>query len=132
MRWKDAVFTLAYCCGIWWLSSRSKVPHLPYEIPNLDKVAHMVLYAGLAATVYSGLRRSNRAIDARWLLYVPIVVVALYGIVDELHQAFVPRRSCSFDDWIADLTGAALFQIAVHHPWGVWALQKARVIEVSM
>jgi VanZ family protein len=118
MRWKDASFTLGYCLVIWWLSSRSHVPKLGVDIPNLDKFVHAVLYAGLAATVYRGLRNAGSPPSRNMLLYAPLAFVAAYGIIDELHQSFVPLRTCSFADLVADVTGATLFQIAAFHPVG--------------
>jgi VanZ family protein len=34
-------------------------------------------------------------------------IAAVYGIVDEIHQYFVPGRDCSPWDWVADALGAA-------------------------
>ena len=34
--------------------------------------------------------------------------VALYGAADEIHQRFVPNRSCDVLDWLADTLGASL------------------------
>lgn len=35
-----------------------------------------------------------------------IGIIALYGFIDELHQAFIPGRSSEVLDWIADVLGA--------------------------
>lgn len=37
---------LAYCCGIFYLSSLNTVPEILSIVP--DKVGHVILYAGLA------------------------------------------------------------------------------------
>jgi VanZ family protein len=36
------------------------------------------------------------------------VIATLYGVSDEIHQAFVPLRTPDVRDVIADATGAAL------------------------
>ncbi len=36
------------------------------------------------------------------------VLAAAYGVIDELHQAFVPGRTSSVDDALLDAFGAAL------------------------
>jgi uncharacterized protein YfiM (DUF2279 family) len=68
----------------------------------LDKVAHFGAYAVLAALI---LRATRTPHEWRTALVV-LVVVSLFGAVDEWHQSFIPRRSMSFADWIADTLGA--------------------------
>jgi VanZ family protein len=46
-------------------------------------------------------------------LAIVAVVASLYGVTDELHQAFVPNRSCDLRDWVADTLGGALGASAV-------------------
>lgn len=41
-------------------------------------------------------------------IWLPIIASALYGVSDEVHQIFVPGRTASIDDWIADVVGAIL------------------------
>jgi VanZ family protein len=37
-----------------------------------------------------------------------IAVASLYGATDEVHQAFVPFRSSTWSDWVADTAGAVI------------------------
>jgi VanZ family protein len=99
--------------------------HLPGDslymppIPGFDKIAHMAIYAVLAATVlyafYAFLPRlkSGRTV-LPFLLTISICI--LYGIGDEFHQSFIPDRSVSFADVVADTMGAA----AVCAAWFFW------------
>jgi VanZ family protein len=91
------------------LFTQSSVPG--HQIPGLwvfsyDKVIHFFLYVIFALTVQRGLTHQQR-----WpvLMQHPhlatLVLVSLYGASDELHQAFVPLRSCSVEDWLADTLG---------------------------
>ena len=41
------------------------------------------------------------------------VAASLYGITDEIHQIFVPLRSCDPADWAVDTVAACLGAIAV-------------------
>jgi VanZ family protein len=81
-------------------------------IPGLDKIGHAGLYGLLAATVLWHYA-------PRWTPTPPpapslpvatalktIAFCFLYGISDEIHQHFVPHRSVSVLDLLADLTGA--------------------------
>lgn len=76
-------------------------------IPAADFFAHVFLYFVLAALVHAALRiylpkRKN-------LLAVDTVIFCLlYGVSDEFHQGFVPGRSVSAVDLLADVLGAAL------------------------
>ncbi len=37
---------------------------------------------------------------------IPAIIIGmLYAVTDEIHQSFVPFRSCSFGDWLADALG---------------------------
>lgn len=75
----------------------------------LDKVFHFCAYAVLAALMLRATRtpRSWRTALLIW------VIVAAFGAVDEWHQQFIPRRSMSMADWIADASGALVGVLAV-------------------
>lgn len=76
---------------------------------GLDKIAHFVAYAVLAALM---LRATRRPRD--WATFVLVVLaVSIFGAVDEWHQSFLPRRSMSFADWVADTLGALVGALAV-------------------
>ena len=42
-----------------------------------------------------------------------IVVASAYGVTDEWHQTFVPGRSSTVSDWVADTLGALVSVLAV-------------------
>lgn len=71
-----------------------------------DKVEHFVAYFGLA--VLLGL---NLYFQEKWkkisLYYIvtTLVICLTYGVLDELHQLFVPNRMAEFWDWVADSLG---------------------------
>ncbi len=99
---------LSVAATIVWLSSRSTYP-LDISLPEpLDKVAHLAAFGTLAISLDIAWRhtRPNTALVLRFMAL--FIIVALFGASDELHQYFVPGRSCDFFDWIADATGGAL------------------------
>jgi VanZ family protein len=73
-----------------------------------DKTAHGSEYAVL------GLLMARALAGPRWLSitwpYVvgAIVLSALYGVSDEVHQRFVPGRDYDVRDMMADATGASI------------------------
>ena len=96
----------AWAAAIFILSAQTNLPSPP--APGFDKWEHAATYAVLAFLLarawFPSLRRHRVAI--RW----GVVVLAAfgYGLSDEVHQAFVPNRSCDPWDAAADLTGAFL------------------------
>ena len=87
----------------------SGIPNLgPLPANTSDKVAHFVAYGLL------GVLLARSFAGAEWVGYTAHAVrqawmtATLYAVTDELHQAFVPGRTPSVGDWVADATGAAL------------------------
>jgi len=78
------------------------------DIGGLDKVVHFSMYGGFA---YLLLRASRyRASWGRVALV--LACVGVFGLLDEVHQAYIPGRSASIADWFADLLGGASGAIA--------------------
>lgn len=91
------------------MSSQSELPKTP-SIPYLDKIAHTILYAGLAFVVSLGIWRSNEHVVPKIQFIIPIAFATLYGISDEIHQIFVPNRSFEIADILVDFLGATIIQ----------------------
>ena len=79
----------------------------PDMIKVSDKLKHFSAYGLLAFLLsltlhfqdkYDYLRQHN--------FLITVLIIAFYGFIDELHQAFIPGRNCEFLDWIADTLGA--------------------------
>jgi VanZ family protein len=93
--------------GIWFLSSQSSLP-VPKGILGFDKLQHLLAYLVLAASFvfwFSPAQRRQRRLRTFLLL---VCVGSLYGVIDEIHQFYVPGRDCNVWDWIADTLGAFL------------------------
>ncbi len=76
-------------------------------LPAAEFFAHVFLYFVLAALVHASLRIYLP--KRKRLLAVDTVIFSLlYGVSDEFHQAFVPGRSVSGVDIVADVLGAVL------------------------
>lgn len=115
------LLTGAYCAGIFLLSSSVSPVGLPNMTMNLDKVLHGVLYAGLAATVSVGIRRSRPGVVAAVQFAVPVMFAGLYAMTDEFHQWFVPGRHADVWDVAADVAGALVLQtVLCRYVWRIW------------
>lgn len=106
MKWPYYAIVGAYCAFIFWISHQSRPPGSDINFEGSDKVAHFIVYAILATLISVGLHRAPRP-HAPWvLLGVPVLFATLYGVSDEIHQLFVPGRTFSFQDMVANTTGA--------------------------
>jgi len=110
---------VVYMAAIFTASSMSAPP-----IPGgADKPWHTLGYLGLAIVVVRALAGGlPRRISPR-ILVLSVCLVVLYGMSDELHQMFVPGRTASFDDLLADAIGAVV-GASLCWAWGIITLSR--------
>jgi VanZ family protein len=94
-----------YAAGIFIQSSFPPAAALP-DVPGSDKLLHALAYAGLAMLVFRALTSTGWSSRPRLLFWGSLLGTAAYGILDELHQVFVPARSAEMLDATADAAGA--------------------------
>ena len=82
-----------------------------YNTRHADKLGHIGLFGTLGFLC-------NLAFPSRRFGYSPflvttttLVLLALISL-EEISQAFIPARSCDLYDWLADLIGLAIGQLA--------------------
>lgn len=107
--WVPAVL---YMGLIWTLSSMSlDLPSID-RVPLRDKGVHFLEYGGLGfllahATFRTWPRHSRLRTAA-----LAILITVLWGVLDEMHQAFIPGRSPEALDVVADACGATAGTLA--------------------
>ena len=87
---------------------------MPVEVP--DKLAHLTEYSiggFLAARAFALIERwpdwlSKPFASTYAAPLLGTVLCALWGVLDEVHQSYVPLRTPDVHDALADLLGAAL------------------------
>ncbi|UCF66189.1 MAG: VanZ family protein [Acidobacteriota bacterium] len=84
-------------------SHQSSTPSLP---GSSDKLAHFTAFGLLAVAWWYAFGIQNLSLRARALLAV--TASTLWGVLDEWHQSFVPGRTPSAADVVADGLGALL------------------------
>ncbi len=107
--------------GISWYLSSGTLETV--QLPSVsDKLIHLVCFAGLGFFwTWWFKKEAWLQRPVRHILLVTLIVAA-YGMVDEIHQYFVPGRHASILDWVADLIGGFLGGISGLA--GAWLLQK--------
>jgi len=111
--WGPAVL---YAGAIFFLSAQS---HPEDQLPLFllrdvsDKVLHAVEYGILSFLCYRAFRWGAGPAVARQAVVLAILTASVYGLMDEVHQAFVPLREASWQDWLADTVGATLAAVGV-------------------
>lgn len=75
-------------------------------VPLLDKLVHGGLYMVLGWLVGAALCAAGRRSTGAWV--GAALALALFGLLDEVHQRWVPGRVASLDDWAADVIGATI------------------------
>ena len=93
---------------VFWLSS-GPLPQMPGGIEIPDKAEHFGAYAVLGALTWW----AAAPLGAGRAAVIGILIAGFYGASDELHQWFVPGRTADFQDWGADIAGAATALIVI-------------------
>ncbi|MCR4822333.1 MAG: VanZ family protein [Treponema sp.] len=99
LKWIPALFI---ACSSFYLSSQERIEMMP-EFWNADKLVHFICYGGFSFWVAFACNIKNFK-----MTLIPTIIVSVWGISDEIHQSFVPGRSVSVLDWLADTCGAFL------------------------
>ena len=84
-----------------------EVPGLRH-FPLRDKGIHFVEYGVLGWLCAAASSRTWPSASVLRTAALAVFVSALWGLSDEIHQAFVPGRSSEIADVVADLFGSAV------------------------
>ena len=108
---------VVYVAIIFYLSSLS---HPETLVPGLlplfgDKLIHAGEYGLLGILCYRAFRYGSGLTTGTAVL-MAIAAATLYGVTDEIHQAFVPLREADPWDLVADLAGSTV--AALLWMWG--------------
>lgn len=125
-RWRAWWLPCLYMAGIFVLSSFHLDVTIDESVPFRDKGVHFLEYAVLGFLCANAARRSFPK-RAPWRTFaVGAFVAAAWGLGDELHQAFVPRRSAELLDWVADALGS-MAGAGLRFAFGRWSASSRSV-----
>jgi len=113
--------------GFWFgMFIGTHLPKIPGPLRKVsDKTMHGLCFAGLAFLLAWATYEKQSAIR-HWTLILG--VIAVYGAFDELLQIPVGRH-CDFNDWLADIAGAAV-GMTLFHLTLIWRKSCQRKIPV--
>lgn len=98
---------LAWMAFLWWHSDGVRITARIIPGSHLKHLAHVVAFGFLALLAWSIPRG---ALGGR--VAVGATTALAYGIVDELHQSWVPGRTASLLDIALDAAGGVWFSLA--------------------
>lgn len=113
------VLPILYMIGIWILSGipTNAIIELPSSSVDrfIKEAMHLIEFAILYMLIVAALAVNQKLTVGTSLLAA--IIASLYGIVDEIHQVFIPYRSAEIIDVIKNMIGvlAAYFHVQFHH-----------------
>ncbi len=106
--------------GMIFVSSSMPVPPEAQALllHGMDKVMHGFEYGILSYLVARAFRRTAPGWSPLCIAVWAVLLSSLYGVSDEVHQAFVPTRTADPLDALADAAGAVVAQLVLtYRPW---------------
>ena len=99
--------------GLYWLLIfiLTSIPgnHIPKLFGVSDKIKHFGAYFVLAVLLNFTLYIQKRfPVLSRRSFHYTFLITLFYGIIDEVHQIFIPGRAFDWWDLVADVMGALL------------------------
>jgi VanZ family protein len=111
LRFLFLLLALSWAGVLYYLSAQPGTDTPPLFM-HQDKLLHFFAF-GLLGFLTMGAIRTKGRTHHNWQVWLIVLLVGLYGVVDEFHQRFVPGRDASIYDIAADMAGGIL---------GAWAL----------
>lgn len=116
MRLLNWIPALAFAAAIFFFSHQTD-PAGAGAAP--DYVLHFLAYAAFSCTVLWGLTNGIREALSPRITFLAWLLSTAYGALDEFHQSFIPGRTATIVDFVADSAGAAVALLSV---WCIWRL----------
>jgi VanZ family protein len=81
-----------------------------------DKIKHFLAFFGLSVLLSLTFMYQNKnQVIKKYFLVAALITTSFYGLIDEIHQSFIPGRYCVFFDWTADSLGGIAGVLLVYY-----------------
>jgi VanZ family protein len=97
---------IGFSAAIYWSSSQSQPPGIDL---SADYLMHFFAFGLYSWTIILGITVGFQRQLTLYKIVAAFLIVTAYGLLDEFHQSFVPGRTASFQDVLADALGALVF-----------------------
>lgn len=114
LRYLFLAMALGWAVVIYTLSSQTGL-NVPPLFSGQDKLLHALIFGILGFLVAGALLPAAHRTRRRHIV-MAVVLVAVYGVLDEIHQHFVPGRTPEVLDVLADIGGGLM---------GVWLFTRS-------
>jgi len=116
-----ALPALLFAAAIFSVSSLEKI-ELPLQaISCNDLLFHGAAYFFFGLTLMLAAYPWNSSLNYPLRIYIILGLIGvLYGLSDEIHQSFVPNRTCTISDFLADSFGVIIAVLAT----SLWAKRR--------
>lgn len=99
---------ILYAAAILVVSTRSNLRAPEIQFLAFDKVAHLIEYGILAGLAYRSISNMIRGISPNRSFLLSFCFVALFALLDEFVQKYVPNRISDASDLLSDMAGAVV------------------------
>lgn len=107
---------VVYSAAIFIASSLALPNIAKRDVPGFDKLLHFGAFGVWGLLFACALGRSAPRWRVRWVMWTAMLGSVIYGVSDEVHQAFVPGRDGDPLDVLADASGG----VAAALVYGGW------------
>ncbi|WAA13980.1 VanZ family protein [Fervidibacillus halotolerans] len=108
LRWIIIIAPIAYGGLIWYLSGRPSDAVIRFRFADafIKESLHLIEFAILYVLIVLSLL-ANGHLTRKTNVFAALISI-LYGLIDEIHQSFVPFRSATVIDFVKDTLGVMI------------------------
>lgn len=105
---------ILYAALIIVLSSIPDLGETQLEILTYDKAIHFFEYAIFAILIFRSFTHMSDRVNDRHTVYLSVLFVVLFALLDEFYQSFIPGRQPDPMDLLFDVVGASTIIIYLY------------------
>ena len=91
------------------LQSHISADNMGSSLGFSDKITHFLVFGLLGWLITRAIFKEKNTFLQQNYFWIVLIVLAVFAIIDEMHQYFTPGRDAEIMDWLADICGVMLF-----------------------